>query len=161
MGLVSLMHHLEQAAALVMVGALVLAGMTTEGVKDGLTIAVGITVLLGILWRIVIVPNLRKEFGEPIARTHALAEETNRQVSRNGHSDPAKPTLPDLFADVLDRLDRMEQQQSRLEQQQTESVGEHRLLVSQVDQHLGWSNDIVARLTAEIARKADKPEESP
>lgn len=56
-------------------------------------LALAVCALLAILWRVVVLPNLREQLFKPIQESH-------RQVTQNRHANP-QPT-------VLDRLDDIE-----------------------------------------------------
>lgn len=59
-------------------------------------IAVGLVVLLGALWRWVILPNLREQL--------ALTRETHKQVTDNKHAN-RHPTILDRLEDIESSLD--------------------------------------------------------
>lgn len=97
--------------------------MTTDGIKDALTIAGGVTLLLGVLWRIVVIPNLRREFGESIDATRKAVTE------KNGDSS------------VIDRLDRIERRQV----EQAADISDLKDKAAAASQHYSWSEDYVER----------------
>lgn len=68
-------------------------------VGELVSVAVGVIVILGVMWRFVVLPNLREQLYKPVA-------ETKRQVTENRHANPS-PT-------VLDRLDDLGSQLAEL-----------------------------------------------
>jgi hypothetical protein len=93
-------------------------------------IAVGVVVLLGSLWRFVVLPNLREQL--------TLARETNKQVSQNGHANSA-PT-------VLDRLDDVERASRQVEASVSLLALNVNALMQQLANHTGESTEDRRRL---------------
>lgn len=113
-----------------------------QGISLGIGVVVGITVILGVFYRRVLVPALEKDLIQPMRETH-------KAVTTNGHTNPKDPTLKD---DVRDALAASRKVQADLQSLR----GEIRGLTGQFDRHLDWSVDTVSRLEAKINGKADK-----
>lgn len=98
--------------------------MTVEGVAAVLGVVLTLLALTGVLWRYVLLPNLREQLFDPVKENH-------RQLTENRHTNH-EPTL-------LDRLDDLENH--------IELVALNQLaLLKRVGTHIGDSEADRARL---------------
>ncbi|MFT3871058.1 MAG: hypothetical protein QM714_02660 [Nocardioides sp.] len=126
--------------------------MTLAVARDLGALVVSLSVLLGIAWRFVIIPNLRREFGQPIAEAHQVVRRIEHEVSDNGNKDPDNPTLKDYLSQLAARLDafdeRMQAQEAVSAERATvleQMSGATEQLAGEVHRHLTWSEDYVER----------------
>lgn len=87
-----------------------------ETVGAVLAVVVAAFVVVGAIWRFVLLPNLREQLIRPI-------EETRRQVSENKHVN-RRPTILDRLDDVEQTLEAIGLNQTAVLRQISEHVGE-------------------------------------
>lgn len=115
---------------------------TAQGISLGIGIVVGFTVILGVFYRVVLLPALRKDLIDPMQEVH-------REVTINGHTSK-ESTVKDEVRDGLAAMGSLHKEVQLLR-------GEIRGLTGQFDRHLDWSVDTVTRLEREIHGKQDRP----
>lgn len=66
-------------------------------IGEVLALTLAVCALLGIAWRVVVLPNLRTHLFEPV-------RDTRRQVTENNHANPS-PTLVDKIDDLENHVE--------------------------------------------------------
>lgn len=122
-----------------------------------LTTAVTTLGLIGLMYKFVVLPNLRGEFA-PSSKMAAQVAETHRQVTVNQHASP-QPTVLDQIDDLRGDVSDMQGLLVQALANQVAMLGEVRVFAEKSTAHEQWSSAEARRLWAAIEASRPGPQE--